>query len=162
MHACPCAGPGLGQKAGKPGWLRQRAPQGERYEYLAGSLRSLGLHTVCEEAQCPNVGECWNGGSGTATIMLLGARALQLLPGASPSLPQRASKEAHLLRMRAGFLASRLRLVHAGVTPVLRPPYVLIAVCNAVKAQCALRRGHMHARLPILCCEHGAHPCAAG
>ena len=56
----------------KPAWLRQRAPQGERYEYLSGSLRELGLNTVCEEAQCPNIGECWNGGSGTATIMLLG------------------------------------------------------------------------------------------
>lgn len=59
--------------ANKPGWLRQRAPQGERYDYLSGSLRSLKLHTVCEEAQCPNVGECWNTGTGTATIMLLGA-----------------------------------------------------------------------------------------
>jgi hypothetical protein len=47
--------------------------QGERYEYLNESLRSLQLHTVCEEAQCPNIGECWNGGTGTATIMLLGA-----------------------------------------------------------------------------------------
>ncbi len=56
----------------KPPWLRQRAPQGERYDYLSGSLRQLGLHTVCEEAQCPNVGECWNGSTGTATIMLLG------------------------------------------------------------------------------------------
>ncbi len=44
----------------------------ERYEYLRDSLRSLGLATVCEEAQCPNMGECWNEGSGTATIMLLG------------------------------------------------------------------------------------------
>ncbi|CAL5224299.1 g6965 [Coccomyxa viridis] len=68
------AGPSLSQLplANKPGWLRQRAPQGERYDYLSGSLRSLKLHTVCEEAQCPNVGECWNTGSGTATIMLLG------------------------------------------------------------------------------------------
>ena len=56
----------------KPPWLRQRAPQGERYEYLHSSLRDLGLNTVCEEAMCPNVGECWNGGEGTATIMLLG------------------------------------------------------------------------------------------
>ena len=56
----------------KPPWLRQRAPQGERYEYLHNSLRSLKLATVCEEAKCPNVGECWNGGDGTATIMLLG------------------------------------------------------------------------------------------
>eukprot|EP00884_Botryococcus_braunii_P007141 jgi/Botrbrau1/16428/Bobra.0142s0027.1 len=56
----------------KPHWLRQRAPQGERYDYLHGNLRDLKLHTVCEEAQCPNIGECWNGGTGTATIMLLG------------------------------------------------------------------------------------------
>lgn len=65
----------------KPGWLRQRAPQGERYAELKASLSSLKLNTVCEEAQCPNIGECWNGGGGaggegdgigTATIMLLG------------------------------------------------------------------------------------------
>ncbi len=76
-HACCFAGPALSQLplANKPGWLRQRAPQGERYDYLSGSLRSLKLHTVCEEAQCPNVGECWNTGSGTATIMLLGMTA---------------------------------------------------------------------------------------
>ena len=56
--------------ANKPGWLRQRAPQGERYDYLSGSLRSLSLHTVCEEAQCPNVGECWS--QGHATMMIMG------------------------------------------------------------------------------------------
>lgn len=59
----------------KPGWLRQRAAQGERYESLVGQLGELKLATVCQEAQCPNIGECWNGGShgiGTATIMLLG------------------------------------------------------------------------------------------
>ena len=67
----------------KPPWLRQRAPQGERYEYLRANLRDLKLATVCEEAVCPNIGECWNGGGGggdgeagheigTATIMLLG------------------------------------------------------------------------------------------
>jgi lipoic acid synthetase len=61
---------GLG--TGKPPWLRQRAPQGDRYEFLSDSLRDLKLNTVCEEAKCPNVGECWNGKSGTATIMLLG------------------------------------------------------------------------------------------
>ena len=64
--------------ANKPSWLRQRAPQGERYEYLSDSLRSLKLHTVCEEAQCPNVGECWNTGTGTATIMLLGTQTHHL------------------------------------------------------------------------------------
>lgn len=59
----------------KPGWLRQRAPQGDRYEEVKESLSRLSLNTVCEEAQCPNIGECWNGGGdgvATATIMLLG------------------------------------------------------------------------------------------
>mmetsp|Transcript_16115 Transcript_16115/g.44912 ORF Transcript_16115/g.44912 Transcript_16115/m.44912 type:complete len:393 (+) Transcript_16115:148-1326(+) len=56
----------------KPPWLRQRAPQGDRYEYLKGQLTGLKLATVCEEAQCPNMGECWNGSTGTATIMILG------------------------------------------------------------------------------------------
>ncbi len=54
----------------KPEWLRVRAPSGDRYGHLKGLLRDLNLHTVCEEAHCPNVGECWGGG--TATIMLLG------------------------------------------------------------------------------------------
>lgn len=59
----------------KPGWLRQKAPQGEKYDEVKESLSRLKLNTVCEEAQCPNIGECWNGGSdgiSTATIMLLG------------------------------------------------------------------------------------------
>ncbi|KAF5827959.1 hypothetical protein DUNSADRAFT_18455 [Dunaliella salina] len=56
----------------KPPWLRQRAPQGNRYQELNTQLRGLKLATVCEEAQCPNIGECWNGDMGTATIMLLG------------------------------------------------------------------------------------------
>jgi lipoic acid synthetase len=56
----------------KPPWLRQRGPQGPRYEALNSQLRGLKLATVCEEAQCPNIGECWNGDLGTATIMVLG------------------------------------------------------------------------------------------
>src|ERR1019366_5572138 len=54
----------------KPPWLKVRAPGGERYAELKATFRSLDLHTVCEEARCPNVGECWS--EGTATVMLLG------------------------------------------------------------------------------------------
>ncbi len=54
----------------KPEWLRVHPPGGESYTGLKGLLRGLELHTVCEEARCPNVAECWEGG--TATIMLLG------------------------------------------------------------------------------------------
>ncbi|KAG4998644.1 hypothetical protein JHK85_030083 [Glycine max] len=59
----------------KPEWLRQKAPQGERFQEIKESLSHLKLNTVCEEAQCPNIGECWNGGGdgiATATIMVLG------------------------------------------------------------------------------------------
>ncbi|HEY6555707.1 MAG TPA: lipoyl synthase [Polyangiaceae bacterium] len=54
----------------KPAWLKVRAPGGEVYADLKKTLRKLDLYTVCEEARCPNVGECWS--AGTATIMLLG------------------------------------------------------------------------------------------
>ena len=54
----------------KPEWLKARAPMGENYHSLKKLARGLGLHTVCESAQCPNIGECWN--HHTATFMLLG------------------------------------------------------------------------------------------
>ena len=54
----------------KPSWLKVRAPSGNRYNKIKNRARSLKLHTVCEEAQCPNIGECWS--SGTATFMVMG------------------------------------------------------------------------------------------
>src|SRR5438046_7082735 len=54
----------------KPEWLKARAPVGDNYHALKKLARGLELHTVCESAQCPNIGECWN--HGTATFMLLG------------------------------------------------------------------------------------------
>ena len=54
----------------KPPWLKVRAPGGERYAAIKQRSRELKLHTVCEEARCPNIGECWGGG--TATFMVMG------------------------------------------------------------------------------------------
>lgn len=56
--------------APKPEWLKVKMPSGENYKRLKNLSGELGLHTVCEEAHCPNIGECWGGG--TATFMLLG------------------------------------------------------------------------------------------
>jgi lipoic acid synthetase len=56
--------------APKPDWLKARAPAGENYHELKRLARSLRLHTVCESAQCPNIGECWQ--HKTATFMMLG------------------------------------------------------------------------------------------
>ena len=54
----------------RPSWIKARAPIGERYESLVNLVRGQRLHTVCEEARCPNIGDCWN--RGTATFMILG------------------------------------------------------------------------------------------
>ena len=61
----------IGPRPGRrPPWIKVRAPAGETYERLRDMMRSKSLHTVCEEARCPNLGECW--GSGTATFLLMG------------------------------------------------------------------------------------------
>lgn len=54
----------------RPEWLKVKAPGGETYEWLQGLMRSKSLNTVCEEAMCPNLGECW--GKGTATFLMMG------------------------------------------------------------------------------------------
>jgi lipoic acid synthetase len=80
-------------RARKPDWLKMRPPSGERFTEIKQTLREHDLHTVCEEASCPNMGECWSGGAnappdaesataddggregpGTATFMLMGER----------------------------------------------------------------------------------------
>jgi lipoyl synthase len=58
------------EKPKRPPWLKVRAPSGENYEEVRGLMKDLGLHTVCQEAHCPNMGECWN--HRTATFLLLG------------------------------------------------------------------------------------------
>jgi len=59
-----------GRRQPKPEWLKARAPVGDNFHQLKKLARGLSLHTVCESAQCPNIGECWN--HKTATFMLLG------------------------------------------------------------------------------------------
>jgi lipoic acid synthetase len=58
------------QSLGKPDWLRVKIPSGRSYSKIREVMNYYGLHTVCEEAHCPNIGECWGGG--TATFMIMG------------------------------------------------------------------------------------------
>ena len=70
-HVIPLAPVGSPEsKQPKPDWLKVRAPGSAGYTRLKGLMRELNLHTVCEEARCPNIGECWH--HGTATFMILG------------------------------------------------------------------------------------------
>jgi lipoic acid synthetase len=102
----------------RPEWIKARAPIGERYERLRDLMRGLDLHTVCEEARCPNIGDCWN--RGTATFMILGdvcTRACGFcavktgLPARPPD-PQEAG--------RVGDAVARMGLRHAVITSVNR------------------------------------------
>ncbi len=91
----------------KPEWLKVRAPGSPNYLRLKSIMRELSLHTVCEEARCPNIGECWN--HGTATFMILGdvcTRACSYCavahgrPGAvDPAEPVRVADAIHTLAL---------------------------------------------------------------
>lgn len=89
--------------SGKPDWLKVRLPKGEGFERVKGIVKSLKLATVCEEARCPNIAECWGGG--TATVMLMGevctraCRFCHVKVGAPPPLdPQEPENLANAVR----------------------------------------------------------------
>lgn len=66
-------GKGESERLRLPPWLKTNIPKGDKFSKVKGLLRDLNLHTVCEEARCPNIGECWGGGehgTSTATIMV--------------------------------------------------------------------------------------------
>lgn len=104
------AGPG----GRKPAWLKVRAPGGQGYLHLKGLMRGLALHTVCEEAHCPNIGECWE--SGTATFMILGdvctrsCRYCAVTTGKPDGLdedePRRLAEAVAALRLRHAVITS--------------------------------------------------------
>jgi lipoic acid synthetase len=93
------------RRAPKPEWLKVRAPGSANYLRLKALMRRLNLRTVCEEARCPNIGECWH--HGTATFMILGdvcTRACTYCAVAhgrpaplDPSEPERVASAIHAL-----------------------------------------------------------------
>src|SRR5690348_807508 len=98
----------------KPSWLKVKAPGGPNYLRLQHLMRDLGLHTVCQEAHCPNVGECWE--HGTATFMILGdvctrncaycAVAHGRPPKFDPAEPERVAEAAATMRLQHVVLTS--------------------------------------------------------
>ncbi len=98
----------------KPSWLKVKAPGGPNYLRLRQLMRDLDLHTVCEEAHCPNVGECWE--HGTATFMILGdvctrncaycAVAHGRPPKFDPAEPDRVAEAATTMRLQHVVLTS--------------------------------------------------------
>jgi len=108
----PLEGPTPG---GKPPWLRARAPAGEGFQSVKAMVKEHRLATVCEEARCPNIGECWN--AGTATIMLMGAVCTRACRFCSvdtgnprgwldPEEPENAARTVQLMGLRYVVLTS--------------------------------------------------------
>ncbi len=104
-------------KARKPGWLKVRSPGGQRYLHLQKLMRTQSLHTVCEEAACPNIGECWE--AGTATFMILGdvcTRACKYC-GVAHGMPTELDEEEPY---RVAEAVEAMELEHVVVTSVNR------------------------------------------
>jgi lipoyl synthase len=102
----------------RPEWIKARAPMGPGYERLRTLMRKLDLHTVCEEAHCPNVGDCWN--RGTATFMILGdvcTRACGFC-AVKTGLPARPPDREEPRRVADA--AAQMGLTHAVITSVNR------------------------------------------
>ncbi len=129
----------------KPSWLKVRAPGGENYSRLRHLMRDLQLHTVCEEARCPNVGECWE--HGTATFMILGdvctrncaycAVAHGRPPTYNVAEPERVARAV-----------AEMRLQHAVITSVDRddlPDFGAYIFAETIR--------QIHARLPTCSVE---------
>jgi lipoyl synthase len=102
----------------RPEWIKARAPMGPGYERLRTLMRELDLHTVCEEAHCPNVGDCWN--RGTATFMIMGdvcTRACGFC-AVKTGLPARPPDQEEPRRVADA--VARMGLAHAVITSVNR------------------------------------------
>ncbi len=100
-----------------PPWIKVRAPGGPGFVETRGIVKSLGLHTVCEEAQCPNLGECW--GHKTATFMLLGDTCTRNCSFCAVAHGKPLAVDPHE-PARVGEAVARLGLQHVVVTSVDR------------------------------------------
>ncbi len=101
----------------RPEWLKVRLPTGPTYEHLRRLMRSKDLHTVCEEARCPNMAECW--GAGTATFMILGDTCTRSCGFCAVKTGRPGEVDEDEPR-RVGEAVARMALGHAVVTSVNR------------------------------------------
>lgn len=123
----------------KPEWLRIRPPAGENYSFLKGVMRSEGLHTVCEEARCPNISECW-GSYRTASFMILGDTCTRCCRfcAVKTGLPGAVDQQEP---MRVAEAVARMELRHVHITMVNRDDLpdggasVMAATVHAIRQQ---------------------------
>ena len=140
----------------KPDWLKVRAPLGENYHDLKRLARSLHLHTVCESAQCPNIGECWN--HKTATFMMLGNLCTRRCGFCA--VPKGRPEPIDLDEpRRVGEAVAHLGLLHAVVTSVNRDDDLLGGARAFARVVEEIRRQAPGCRVEVLVPDfQGSHP----
>ncbi len=121
----------------KPEWLKARAPMGETFHNLKKLARELNLHTVCESAQCPNIGECWN--HKTATFMMLGNLCTRRC-GFCAVPKGRPEPIDHEEPSRVAYAVAQLGIAHAVITSVNRDDDNLGAARAFVNVIAEIRR----------------------
>ena len=131
----------------KPAWLKARAPMGETFHNLKKLARELNLHTVCESAQCPNIGECWNQKS--ATFMMLGNLCTRRcgLCAVPKGKPEPIDHEEPA---RVAYAVAQLGLKHAVITSVNRDDDNLGAAQAFVNVITEIRRQAPGCRVEVL------------
>lgn len=102
----------------KPEWLRVKAPQWERVGNVKSLLRDLALNTVCEEASCPNIGECFN--AGTATFLIMGPACTRACPYCDIDFEKKPQALDPTEPVRLGEAVKRMKLNHVVITSVNR------------------------------------------
>jgi lipoyl synthase len=125
----------------RPQWLTVKLPTGDGYSRLRGIMRGLELNTVCEEARCPNIAECW--GHGTATFMILGDVCTRACAFCAVKSGKRGGDIDWDEPRRVGEAVARMQLAHAVVTSVDRDDLsdggagVFAATIRAIRDQSA-------------------------
>jgi lipoic acid synthetase len=102
----------------KPEWLRVKAPQWERVGNVKSLLRDLSLNTVCEEASCPNIGECFN--AGTATFLIMGPACTRACPYCDIDFEKKPQPLDPTEPLRLAEAVRRMQLNHVVITSVNR------------------------------------------
>jgi len=109
-----------GEALRKPSWLKVPLPGGEAHARLKSLVRDLGLHTVCEQARCPNIGECWKGEHATMTLMVLGDECTRRCRFCAVKTVLKAAPPDPLEPAKVGMAIAALNLGYVVLTSVDR------------------------------------------
>jgi lipoic acid synthetase len=132
----------------KPEWLRVKAPQFQRVGNVKGILRDLGLNTVCEEASCPNIGECFN--AGTATFLIMGPACTRACPYCDIDFEKKPKALDPTEPDRLAEAVRRMNLNHVVITSVNRDDLPDGGASQFVRCITAVRQSSPQTTIEVL------------